>query len=397
MRYLFARRAKNQRRSFVREILDLTQKHSIISFAGGLPNSKLFPIEEIEREIKETLKLGREIFQYSSAQGLEELREEISKEYIDACKEEILITSGSQQGLDLICKTFLDRGDEVIVESPTYLAALNLFDMFEVQITGVELTNRGVDIDKLEKIFEIKKPKLFYIIPTFQNPTGWSWDIEIKEKVAELARKYGVIVVEDSPYNKLRYSGFESKNFDELLPELTISLGTFSKTLAPDFRIGWIKAPREFIKTLQTMKENSDLQSSRFFQHIATNLIKNGKLSLHVESLIEAYRSKRDCMANALKEEFGDDVKFDIPKGGMFFWVKFIGIDSMKLFELSIKEGVAFVPAETFFNDIKSSSYARLNFTSSSYSQIRDGIKRVKEAYKALNLDFHITHEKRVS
>jgi len=384
MRYSFARRAKNQRRSFVREILDLTQKHSIISFAGGLPNSKLFPVEDIEREIKETLKIGREIFQYSSAQGIEELREEISKEYINAYKEEILITSGSQQGLDLICKTFLDIGDEVVVESPTYLAALNLFDMFEVQITSVELTNRGVDIDKLEKIFEAKKPKLFYTIPTFQNPTGWSWDIETKEKVAKLARKYGVIIIEDSPYNKLRYSGFESKSFDELLPKLTISLGTFSKTLAPDFRIGWIKAPREFINILQTMKENSDLQSSRFFQHVTANLIKNEKISLHVESLIEVYKSKRDCMANALKEEFGDDIKYDIPEGGMFFWVKFTGVDSMKLFELSIKKGVAFVPAETFFNDIKSSSYARLNFTSSTCAQIQDGIKRVKEAYRVL-------------
>ena len=209
--------------------------------------------------------------------------------------------------------------------------------MFEVQITGVELTSRGVDTDKLEKIFETKKPKLFYTIPTFQNPTGWSWDIETKEKVAKLARKYGVVIIEDTPYSKLRYSGFESKNFDELLPELTISLGTFSKTLAPDFRIGWIKAPKELIKILQTMKENSDLQSSRFFQYVAVNLIKNKKLSLHVQSLIEVYRNKRDCMANALKEEFGDDIEFDIPKGGMFFWVKFTGIDSMKLFELSIR------------------------------------------------------------
>lgn len=384
MRYSFAKRAKNQRRSFVREILDLTQKRSIISFAGGLPDSKLFPTKEIEQEIKETLKLGKEIFQYSSAQGLEELREEISKEYIGTDKEEILITSGSQQGLDLICKTFLDKGDEVVVESPTYLAALNLFDMFEVQITSVELTSRGVDIDKIEKIFETKKPKLFYTIPTFQNPTGWSWDIEIKEKVAKLARKHGVIIIEDSPYNRLRYSGFASKNFDELLPELTISLGTFSKILAPDFRIGWIKAPKELIKILQTMKENSDLQSSRFFQYIAVNLIKNKKLSLHVESLIEDYRNKRDCMANALEEEFGDDIEFDIPKGGMFFWIKFTDIDSMKLFESSIKKGVAFVPAETFFSETKSSSYARLNFTSSSCTQIQDGIKRIKEAYRAL-------------
>ncbi len=382
-KYLYAKRAQNYRRSFTREILDLTSKTSVISFAGGLPDASLFPKNDIEQEIKNLLQNSdNSLFQYSSANGARELREEIAKTYHNTKEDEILLTSGSQQGLDMVCKTFIDSGDTVVVESPSYLVALNLFRMYGANIAEVKLHEDGVDTQELERLFRDKKPKFFYTIPTFQNPTGWSWSENTKVEVAELAGRYGVLIIEDSPYNALRYEGEESEGFDKLLPSQTVSLGTFSKTLAPDFRIGWMRAEKELIEILQTMKENSDLQSSKFFQLISANLIKNGKLALHVELLKKEYKLKRDVMAKALQSNFGNKIEFQTPKGGMFFWIKFRdNTDTMKLFNFAIKQSVAFVPGEVFFNTENKSPYARLNFTNATVEEIKEGIDRLKKSF----------------
>ena len=383
MTHLYAKRVQNRKRSFTREILDLTSRSSVISFAGGLPDTSLFPRDEIEKEIKNLLQsCDNSLFQYSSANGVAELRDEIAKEYHDTKSDEILLTSGSQQGLDMVCKTFLDSGDSVVVESPSYLVALNLFRMYGADTLDVKLSQKGVDTKELERIFRAKKPKLLYIIPTFQNPTGWSWNTETREKVAELAKRYRVLIVEDNPYGALRYEGEGLEGFDTLLPNQTITLGTFSKTLAPDFRIGWMRAKKEFAEIFQTMKENSDLQSSKFFQLIVANLMKSGKLALHVELLKREYKLKRDTMSRALKNTFDNKIEFQIPKGGMFFWVEFSkDIDTMKLFDFAIKEGVAFVPSEVFFSRENPSSSARLNFTNATLKEIEEGIKRLKRGY----------------
>ncbi len=383
MRYLYAKRAQDNKRSFTREILDLTSKPSVISFAGGLPDSSLFPKAQIAQEIKNLLqKSDNSLFQYSGANGVLELREQIAKTYCDTKEDEILLTSGSQQGLDIVCKTFIDSGDIVVVESPSYLVALNLFRMYGADIAEVKLYEDGVDTQELERIFREKRPKFFYTIPSFQNPTGWSWSSSVRQKVAKLAKRYGVLIIEDSPYNALRYEGEERSGFDELLSEQTISLGTFSKTLAPDFRIGWLRAKKELTDIFQSMKENSDLQSSKFFQLVVASLIKSGKLALHVELLKKEYKLKRDTMAEALKSSFGDKIEFQIPQGGMFFWVKFYdGADTMKLFDFIIKEGVAFVPAEVFFSKQNPSSYARVNFTNATPREIKEGVKRLKKGY----------------
>ncbi len=383
MKYLYAKRAQNYKRSFTREILDLTSKSSAISFAGGLPDNSLFPKTQIRKEIKNLLQNSdNSLFQYSASNGVKELRTEIAKTYHNTKEDEILLTSGSQQGLDIVCKAFIDSGDTVMVESPSYLAALNLFRMYGAHIIEVKLHKNGINIQEVEKLFKAKKPKLFYTIPTFQNPTGRSWSNSSKEKVAKLAKKYKVLIIEDAPYNALRYEGVHSAGFDELLPNQTVSLGTFSKTLAPDFRIGWMRAKSELMLVFQTMKENSDLQSSKFFQLISANMIKNGNLTLHIELLKKEYKRKRDTMAQALRSNFSNKIKFQIPKGGMFFWVKFReNIDTMKLFDFAVKEGVAFVPGEVFFSNKYQSSYVRLNFTNATISQIKEGIKRLKKGY----------------
>ncbi len=386
----FAKRVQNAPRSFTRKILDVISAKDIISLAGGLPDETLFPHELIKKEINYSLdNLPRTMYQYSQAQGTIELRRELANNYTNSTEEQILITTGSQQGLDILCKAFIDKGDTIIVEAPSYLAALNLFALYDANIVEVSLSSKGVNTKELEELFKSKKPKFFYTIPTFQNPTGWSWEDKCKIEVARLAKKYDVIIIEDSPYNALQYEKCSKLGFEELLPNLSVNLGTFSKTLVPDFRLGWMRANEKFLKVFQSMKENSDLQSPKFFQYIVANMIKDGNLPLHVNALIKNYQLKRDTMATALKKEFGEEIKFEIPKGGMFFWIKFDKhIDSMKLFNLAIKEGVAYVPGSVFFKDHTPTSYARLNFTNPTCEDIITGIQRLKKALKEYNVNY---------
>lgn len=324
------------------------------------------------------------LYQYSSAHGAKELRAQIAKRYVSNNENEILITTGSQQALDLICKAFVNTGDAIVVEKPSYLAALNLFALYDPDIQEVTLTCNGVDTKELEEIFKTKHPKFFYTIPTFQNPTGWDWSDECKREVARLAKEYNVIIIEDGPYNSLRYEGTPEVSFDELIPELCVTFGTFSKTMVPGFRIGWMKAKEELISVFQKMKESTDLHSPVFFQYVLANIMSKGKLTPHVEKIIGVYKTKRNTMAQALKDEFGDEISFETPKGGMFIWIKFPdNVDTMKLFDYTIKEGVAYVPGSVFFKGTPVSSYARLNYTNATPELIKEGMKRLKKGYDA--------------
>ena len=381
----FAKRITTASRSFTRTILDLTTQNTIISFAGGLPDASLFPKEHIEKHAKTLFQThDNSLFQYSNASGVSTLKEAIAKQYSDTKAEQILLTNGSQQGLDLICKTFLDPHDCIVVENPSYLAALGLFHLYDATIKTVSLSEEGVDLNELEELFKRHSPKFFYSIPTFQNPTGYSYSEENKKAVVRLACKYHVILLEDAPYEALRFEGTPTTSFGELLPELTLCLGTFSKTLAPDFRIGWIKAPKEILNTLICSKESTDLQNSKFFQYLCAMMIENGELASHTQTLIEHYRIKRDTMVRALQSAFKESISFSIPEGGMFLWVDFKACeDSMLLFERAIEEGVAFVPGSAFFADKRRSSYGRLNFTHASKQSIEEGSLKLYEAYRS--------------
>ncbi len=386
MQTKFAKRITTASRSFTRTILDLTAQNEIISFAGGLPDAALFPKEKIEKHAKRLFEdYDNRLFQYSNASGVEALKVEIAKKYATTPSTHIMLTNGSQQGLDLVCKTFLDEGDCIVVEDPSYLAALGLFHMYNATIKAVPLSTKGVDTEVLETLFQEHSPKFFYTIPIFQNPTGYSYTLENRQEVVRLAKKYHVILLEDSPYEALRYDGVQSTAFADLLPELTIALGTFSKTLAPDFRIGWMRAPQEIISALTLSKESTDLQNSKFFQHICASMMQNGELQEHTKTLIQAYRPKRDAMVKALQELFGDSIEFIVPEGGMFIWVNFKKCnDSMKFFDKAIEKGVAFVPGSVFFADKRVSSFGRLNYTNSSLTQIEEGVKKLFEAYQEL-------------
>ncbi len=384
MQTKFAQRITTASRSFTRTILDLTAQNTIISFAGGLPDAALFPREHIEKYAKELFATqDNRLFQYSNASGVEALKVEIAKKYQHTTSKEIMLTNGSQQGLDLVCKTFLDAKDCIVVEDPSYLAALGLFHMYDADIKAAPLHSTGVDTIALEKLFKENKPKFFYTIPIFQNPTGYSYTLANRGEVVRLAKKYQVILLEDSPYEALRYDGKQTTAFADLLPELTIALGTFSKTLAPDFRIGWIKAPSDIISALTLSKESTDLQNSKFFQFICAYMMKNGELNAHITRLVDYYRPKRDAMVNALHHYFGDSIEFVVPEGGMFIWVNFKKCaDSMKLFDGAIKKGVAFVPGSVFFADKRVSSFGRLNYTNSTLEQIQSGVQKLYEAYQ---------------
>jgi len=383
MQTKFAKRVTTASRSFTRTILDLTAQSDIISFAGGLPDADLFPRKAIQKHAMHLFEHhDNRLFQYSNASGVLALKSEIAKQYPNTTHHEIMLTNGSQQGLDLVCKTFLDARDCIVVEDPSYLAALGLFHLYDVDIEAVTLHPDGIDTKGLGHVFKTKKPKFFYTIPIFQNPTGYSYSLENKREVVRLAKEYRVILLEDSPYEALRYEGVAQSSFAQLLPELTINLGTFSKTLAPDFRIGWIKAPKEIISALTLSKESTDLQNSKFFQTICAMMIQNGELHKHTQTLIAHYRHKRDIMVRALKDAFEEDVDMVIPEGGMFLWVTFKGCkDSMALFEKGIEKGVAFVPGSVFFADKRTSSFARLNYTNSTPEEIEVGVKRLYDAY----------------
>lgn len=379
--------ANNLGSSFVRDILALTQKPGIISFAGGLPDPLLFPTTPISNAINSLLsEQSNSIFQYGPTAGFLPLRQALSSQYKDAgvrrSEENILITQGSQQGLDIVTRVLLNPGDEIVVEAPTYLAALQLFQAHGVKINEVPLNADGPDIAKLEEIFKSTKVRFFYTVPTFQNPTGFTCKAQKRQKIAALAREYGVYIIEDDPYGALRYEGETLPSYATFWQEGTVLLSTASKIAAPDFRLGWLSAPESLHEVCVRLKGAMDLQSSYFFQRVFYSLLENDSLRIHQKHLIRAYRQKRNVMINALKENFGDELDVNIPEGGMFLWANFKdGTDTMALFDKAIKEHVAYVPGCVFYASKGGKSAMRLNFTHASEDKIQEGIKRLKKAY----------------
>lgn len=383
MHFQMAKRSQTLTHSFVRDILALTNKPEVISFAGGLPDASLFPHEAIKKVVSELFATkDTSIYQYGPTKGYDPLLELLAKEYqekgLQAKSENMLITTGSQQSLDLICKMMLDPGSIVITEDPTYLAALQLFRVYEADIQSVPLGEEGPDLDVLEQLFAQPNVRFFYTIPTFQNPTGFTCNEEKRQAIAKLAKTYNILIIEDNPYGKLRYEGVDPISYGTLLPEQCIVLGTASKIAVPDFRLGWMLAPAKLADTAIKLKESADLQSSYFFQRVLFELISQGILEKHQQRLIRAYKCKRDAMIHAIQTYCGESLNVSIPEGGMFLWATLKdGRDSMELFNDVIKEDVAFVPGSVFHPHAKTSSGMRLNFTNASTKEIEEGIKRM--------------------
>lgn len=392
MNNIFSDRISDVPRSFIREILKVAVDSSVISFAGGLPNRDLFPVEELQAAVNKVFEsAGKEVLQYSNSEGYPKLREYISKRYLekqglDVAVENILITSGSQQGLDLLGKTFLNEGDDVIIEEPGYLGAIQAFSVYKSVFNPVRVSEGGMDIDCLKEVISAKSPKLMYTVPNFQNPSGISYPEKNRCAIADILKNKSILLIEDDPYAELRFTGDEKESFGKLLPENSILLGSFSKTIVPSFRLGWITAPNHTImERLIIAKQASDLHTNYFIQRVICQYLGDNDLDKHIDKIIKVYNSQRLAMIKNIEKYFPSDVSYTHPEGGMFLWVTLPeGLSSMELFDLAIKDKVAFVPGNPFYVNKETTNTLRLNFSCVDEHTIEIGIKRLGKSIERL-------------
>ena len=381
-------RIKNTPSSFIREILKVTQKPEIISFAGGLPNPISFPQEELKVSMDRiTEQFGAKIYQYSTTCGLDSLRQYVVDRYkklwgMDITIDNVIITTGSQQALDLIGKVFVNEGDTVMVEKPSYLGLLQSFCMYQAKFVQTQLNDDGLDIEDLKNTMKTYKPKLAYLIPNFQNPTGLTYTKENREKVFEVIKDENMILIQDDPYGELRFEETERIPYIGLnQTNKNIYLGSFSKIVTPGMRLGYAIADKEIIKMLETAKQASDLHSNIFGQYLIADYLLNNDLDKHIEKIKKLYKTQANAMISAMEEYFPKTVKFTYPKGGMFTWVTIEeGKDVLTLFDKAIAQNVAFVPGHPFYVNPDKVNTLRLNYTNADEETIKTGIKRLATA-----------------
>lgn len=370
--------------SFVRGILKAASDPDVISFAGGLPNPISFPQEELLESMNRIVKTyGSSVFQYSITAGLPELRQYIADRYnrifgLALTTDNIIITTGSQQALDLIGKVLLDKGDGVIVEKPTYLAAIQAFSMQQPVFYPVELTEEGMEPEQLKKA--LRNPvKFIYAIPDFQNPTGLTYSAENRKQIYEILKDRDVVLIEDDPYGELRFDG-------ERLPYIgagklpnSILLGTFSKTVTPGMRTGFIISEnKELLKSISVAKEAGDLHTNIFSQYLIWDYLTNNDLDMHIAKIKALYQKQAQAMMNAMDRYFPSAVKYTKPHGGMFLWVTLPeGVSAMSLFPKALEKKVAFVPGDPFYIGIENANTMRLNYTNADCETIEEGIHRL--------------------
>ena len=381
----FAGRVRGMKPSALREILKLTQKSNVVSFAGGLPAPNLFPKERIAQATQKVIEQqASQAFQYGTSEGYLPLREWVAQG-LKVEAEQVQIVSGSQQGLDMIAKIFLDAGDKVVVAEPTYLGALRTFDVYEAQYLPVVCDEEGMLPEALEAALK-QKPKLIYVIPNFDNPTGISMSLERRQNLIELARKYGVPVYEDNPYGELRFEGQDLPNLFELAPDVVIYGGTFSKTMVPGFRLGWIVASPEVISVCVMAKQAADLHTATFTQMIAYEVTRDNFMDTQISKIREYYHQQRNLMLQAIEKYFPEDVHFTRPTGGMFLWVTLPkGSDTLNLLKEAVNRGVAYVPGEPFYANGGGLHTLRLSYSIATAEQVDKGMASLGELLREDN------------
>jgi 2-aminoadipate transaminase len=391
MKNAFSDRISDVPNSFIREILKVTIDPSIISFAGGLPNRLFFPVRALQKAANDVFEeAGSDILQYANSEGYLGLRQFIADRYrrqegLEIRLDDILITTGSQQGLDLLGKTLLNEGDDLIIEEPGYLGAIQAFSMYRPHFHPVPVSEGGMDTTTLKQVLDKRQPKLLYTVANFQNPSGISYSNDNRRAVADLVRGTSCLVIQDDPYGDLRFSGDRKKSFKHLLPENTVLLGSFSKTVAPALRLGWLAAPPLIMDKLVIAKQASDLHTDYLAQRILDRYLHDNDLDAHIATIIHQYGKQKEAMIGAIKEYFPADVQYTDPEGGMFLWVTLpAGRSSMALFEAALKAKVAFVPGTPFYVNRQDCNTLRLNFSCSDEAIIVEGIKRLGDAIKKL-------------
>ncbi|OGR41632.1 MAG: hypothetical protein A2X35_12190 [Elusimicrobia bacterium GWA2_61_42] len=385
--------------SVIRELLKTTNQPGIISFAGGLPSPDHFPYDFVADAVKEIMaKKGKVALQYGPTDGLPELKEEFIKflkryEGVDAKPEELIITTSSQQALDMVGRLFLDASDPVIVEKPSYMGALQVFRSYGAEFIGVKLEDDGISTEELEERLawlqaQDEHYKFIYLVPDFQNPSGVTLSEVKRKKIIELSEKYNVAVIEDSPYRQIRFEGKAPKMLYRLDQESKkthniISLFTFSKTFAPGLRLGVILGHPQIIKKMEILKQSLDLCTSSLNQLIAAEFLRTGFFDKHIEVIKQDYKLKKDTMVGALEKYMPEGVTWTNPEGGLFLWVRLpetMSADDM--FQDALKENVAYVIGSAFHSDGSGKNTMRLNFSYASPTQIDEGVKRLASAVK---------------
>ena len=386
----YSRRILATPSSFIRNILKVIQNPEIISFAGGLPNPISFPQEELKISMDRiTKQFGDKIYQYSTTQGLDSLREFIVQRYkklwgMDITIDNVIITTGSQQALDLLGKVFINEGDTVMVEKPSYLGLLQSFSSYQAKFVQTKLDNDGLNIEELKKTLSEFKPKLAYLIPNFQNPTGLTYTAQNRAEVFEAIKDENMLLIQDDPYGELRFSQEPRIRYIGLnQTDKNIYLGSFSKIVTPGMRLGYIVAHKDIINMVETAKQAADLHSNIFGQYLISDYLWNNDLDKHIEKIKNLYRTQANAMVEAMKRYFPENIKFTIPKGGMFTWVTLEeGRSSLDLFDKAIKKNVAFVPGDPFYVDEHNVNTLRLNYTNATEERIEEGIKRLADAMR---------------
>ncbi|MDD2385799.1 MAG: PLP-dependent aminotransferase family protein [Bacteroidales bacterium] len=393
---LLSKNMAGAKRSAIREILKLTQNPEIISFAGGLPAEKSFPVEDIKVCMNEVLDTaGTKALQYGTTEGCNELREQIVKHYksqgVEIGINNIMISTSSQQGLDLTSKIFINPEDKIICGLPSYLGGLSAFRSYGGILVGIKFDKDGMCPIELEKTLkkmaaENDLPKFIYLIPDFQNPAGITYPETRRLELLKIAEKYNLLIIEDSPYRELRFDGKEQKMMYDLdKSNRVVVLGTFSKILAPGFRIGWIIAHENIIEKFVTAKQSTDLCAPAILQMTIAKYMEKGMLQKNLKNTINMYRIKRDLMLDCFRKYMPQGITWTEPEGGLFLFLNLPeGIDAEDLFKIAIKNNVAFVIGKVFHCDGSGINTMRLNFSFPTHEQIDIGVKRLAESIKTM-------------
>lgn len=369
--------------SIIREILKLSSQPGVISFGGGYPAPEMFPEADLkEAAIRAFDKHHHTGLQYSLSMGITEFRAAIA-DYVrpkipEVQTENIIITSGSQQGLDMVGRAFLDPGDYVVCENPTYVGALQAFNFYQARYVTVGMDENGMMVDEVEAAVKKCHPKFIYAVPNFQNPSGVTMSLERRLKLIEIANKYRIPIIDDNPYGELRFEGEPMPSLRALGGDTVISLSTFSKIVAPGFRIAWLIAPVSIMPIFERVKQCSDLHTTTFGQMVLLEYMKMGKMDEHIKKIRAAYGKRRDIMVNAIKEYFPPATKFVKPEGGLFLWLTLPnGLSGKELLPKAIAAKVAYIYGSPFFPNGGGEDTIRLNFSNASEADIVEGIKRL--------------------
>lgn len=384
---LYSKRANLLKSSAVRDLLAVTARPDIISLAGGLPYTRSFKMEKIVEATRLTMeRQGNDALQYGPSEGHIGLKTHIvnilAKENIKVNENDFIITGGSQQALDLIGKVFIDPGDLVFVEAPSYVGALNAFVAYQPRLVGIPLDDQGLRVDVLVNQLQAnkkQKPKFLYLVPNFHNPAGVTLSLERRKQLLQVAKDYNLLIIEDNPYGFLRYSGDPLPALRSL-DENVVYISTFSKIFSPGIRLGWALAPHPILEKLTFAKQSADLCSSSFTQRVVEEFLNTNNLDDYLAELIQRYRRKRDIMLASLLEYFPKETSWTKPDGGFFIWVKLPSyLDTTEMLAEAIAQKVAYVPGKAFFADGSGANFMRLCFSYPKEDEIKEGIKRLAE------------------